>query len=217
VGRNKYEYFGFCRSAGVKSASPSVADIPLSVGPPNVDILPSTRKRISSTGSIFCVTALFRCRDLAAVFFLGDLRFCAMGRLRSCFQDAEQRLRQCRCFRKFSNVRQALFEAVSKCLLTAKCIFARIGKKLTIHAVRRCGGMVDATDLKSVGPKRPVPVRVRPSAIPVHIAYQESVTTSVLPSISGENRNGTAVRGLAILLAVSAAVVEFWKNVRRYG
>ena len=28
VGRNKYEYFGSCRSAGVKSASPSSADIP---------------------------------------------------------------------------------------------------------------------------------------------------------------------------------------------
>ena len=28
----------------------------------------------------------------------------------------------------------------------------------------RCGEMADATDLKSVGLKRPVPVRVRPSA-----------------------------------------------------
>src|SRR5438105_298762 len=29
----------------------------------------------------------------------------------------------------------------------------------------RCGEMADATDLKSVGLKRPVPVRVRPSAL----------------------------------------------------
>src|SRR5438552_547391 len=31
--------------------------------------------------------------------------------------------------------------------------------------MRRCGEMADATDLKSVGLKRPVPVRVRPSAL----------------------------------------------------
>src|SRR3954447_27008532 len=55
-----------------------------------------------------------------------------------------------RSFRKFPNVTQALFEAVAKCVLTVKSIFARIGKKLRIPAVRRCGGMVDATDLKSV-------------------------------------------------------------------
>src|SRR5436189_6413064 len=36
--------------------------------------------------------------------------------------------------------------------------------KLLTHK-RRCGEMADATDLKSVGLKRPVPVRVRPSAI----------------------------------------------------
>jgi hypothetical protein len=35
-----------------------------------------------------------------------------------------------RCFRKFPNVTQALFEAVVKCVLTVKSIFARIGKSL---------------------------------------------------------------------------------------
>src|SRR5256886_13000054 len=36
--------------------------------------------------------------------------------------------------------------------------------RLKANARRRCGEMADATDLKSVGLKRPVPVRVRPSA-----------------------------------------------------
>jgi hypothetical protein len=34
----------------------------------------------------------------------------------------------------------------------------------TVSEISRCGEMADATDLKSVGSKRPVPVRVRPSA-----------------------------------------------------
>ena len=50
VDRNKYEYFESWRSAGVNNARPSSADIPVSFGPPNVDMFPSTRKRISSTG-----------------------------------------------------------------------------------------------------------------------------------------------------------------------
>ena len=37
VGRNKYEYFRFWRSACVNSARPSSADIPVSRGPPNMD------------------------------------------------------------------------------------------------------------------------------------------------------------------------------------
>ena len=71
----------------------------------------------------------------------------------------------CRSFRRFPNLRQALFRAASKSVLTAKSIFANLGRSLECTPQRRCGGMVDATDLKSVGPKWPVPVRVRPSAI----------------------------------------------------
>ena len=38
--------------------------------------------------------------------------------------------------------------------------------KMTLSAAKsRCGEMADATDLKSVGLNRPVPVRIRPSAL----------------------------------------------------
>jgi hypothetical protein len=56
----------------------------------------------------------------------------------------------CRSFRRFPNLRQALFQAGSKPVLTAKSIFADIGRSLECTPQRRCGGMVDATDLKSV-------------------------------------------------------------------
>src|SRR5438874_7100139 len=42
--------------------------------------------------------------------------------------------------------------------------FSLVSNALKLVTQRRCGEMADATDLKSVGLKRPVPVRVRPSA-----------------------------------------------------
>lgn len=153
VGRNKYEYFGSWRSTDVNSASPSSSDIPLSRGPPNVDIFPSTRKRISSTGWIFCLGGFFRCGRLAPGFFFDGLRFCAMGRFRF-FWHADQRCTNYRPFRRFSNLRQALFQAGPKSVLNAKSIFAGITRSLECTPQRRCGGMVDATDLKSVARKR---------------------------------------------------------------
>src|SRR4029450_3626960 len=62
AGRNKYEYLGSLRSALPKSARPSSGLIPRSCGPPKVDILPSTRKRISSgcTGNGRPAAILFR-------------------------------------------------------------------------------------------------------------------------------------------------------------
>ena len=76
VRRNKYEYFGFWRSACVNSANPSSADIPVSLGPPNVDIFPSTRKKISPTGWIFCLAGFFLPRRrLGAGFFFETLHF----------------------------------------------------------------------------------------------------------------------------------------------
>ena len=53
-------------------------------------------------------------------------------------------------FRGFPNLRQALFQGASESALTAKSIFASIRKRLECTPQRRCGGMVDATDLKSV-------------------------------------------------------------------
>ena len=43
--------------------------------------------------------------------------------------------------------------------------FSLVSNALKLLTQRRCGEMADATDLKSVGLKRPVPVRVRPSAV----------------------------------------------------
>ena len=148
---SKYEYFGSCRSAWVNSASPSSADIPVSRGPPNVDIFASTRKRISSTGWIFCLAGFFRCGRLAAGFFFGDLRFCDMGRCRFCFSARRTTTAPIVGVLKDPKLRQALFQAGSKSLLTAKSIFAGLGRSLECTPQRRCGGMVDATDLKSVG------------------------------------------------------------------
>ena len=76
VRRNKYEYFGFWRSACVNSASPSSADIPVSLGPPNVDIFPSTRKKISPTGWIFCLAGFFCRADAWELAF--SLRLCIL-------------------------------------------------------------------------------------------------------------------------------------------
>src|SRR5262249_41890127 len=53
-------------------------------------------------------------------------------------------------FRGFPNLRQAPFQGVSESALTAKSIFASVRKRLECTPQRRCGGMVDATDLKSV-------------------------------------------------------------------
>jgi hypothetical protein len=64
-----------------------------------VDIFPSTRKRISSTGWIFFLAGFFRCgRFLAAGFFFEALRFYAMGRFRFSLSLIEQRLRQLAVF-----------------------------------------------------------------------------------------------------------------------
>ena len=48
------------------------------------------------------------------------------------------------------NLRQAIFEAATESVLSAESIFAGLAKSLECTPQRRCGGMVDATDLKSV-------------------------------------------------------------------
>ena len=75
VRRNKYEYFGFWRSACVNSASPSSADIPESLGPPNVDIFPSTRKRIPNRLDLLFGWFFLPRRRLGAGFFFETLHF----------------------------------------------------------------------------------------------------------------------------------------------
>src|SRR5205823_14821475 len=101
-GRNKYEYFGFWRSVWANSASPSSADIPVSFGPPNVDIFPSTRKRISSGGWIFCLGIFFRLGRLAAGFYFEGLRFGAMARSRYSLSRVEQRPRHFAVFQSIA-------------------------------------------------------------------------------------------------------------------
>ena len=63
------------------------------------------------------------------------------------------------------NLRQAIFEAASESVLSAESIFAGLRKSLECTPQRRCGGMVDATDLKSVSAKRGVWVRLPSSAL----------------------------------------------------
>src|SRR4029077_4668611 len=69
-----------------------------------------------------------------------------------------------RSFREFPNLRQALLHGVSESALTAKSISASVRKSLECTPRRRCGGMVDATDLKSVLAKSGVWVRIPSSA-----------------------------------------------------
>jgi hypothetical protein len=71
-----------------------------------------------------------------------------------------------RSFRGFPNLRQALLHGASESALTAKSIFASVRKSLECTPQRRCGGMVDATDLKSVLAKSGVWVRI-PSSAPL--------------------------------------------------
>src|SRR5438309_11035434 len=73
-----------------------------------------------------------------------------MGRFRFSLSRIEQRPRQLAVFKGFPNLRQALFQAGSESALTAKSIFAGLRRSLECTPQRRCGGMVDATDLKSV-------------------------------------------------------------------
>src|SRR5207244_9525092 len=49
--------------------------------------------------------------------------------------------------------------------LISRNSFSLVSNALKLLTQSRCGEMADATDLKSVGLKRPVPVRVRPSAV----------------------------------------------------
>ena len=75
-----------------------------------------------------------------------------------------------RSFREFPNLRQALFQAGSKSVLTGKSIFAGLERSLECTPQRRCGGMVDATDLKSVLAKSGVWVRL-PSSAPLKLRF----------------------------------------------
>ena len=113
----------------------------------------------SSAWLAFCASDASQLR-----FFFGDLRFCAMGSFDFLFGTPNNDCANWRSFRGFPNLRQALFQAASESVLTAKSIFARLRRSLECTPQRRCGGMVDATDLKSVRANSSVWVRIPSSA-----------------------------------------------------
>jgi hypothetical protein len=148
--RNKYEYFGSCRSAGVKSASLRPPTSPCRVSRQTLtSFLRPGRESSQPVGS--SVWQAFSAADVWRLAF--SLKLCAIAPWGDSIFSFGTSINDCvnwDSFGGFPKLRQALFLA-SESVLTAKCIFANLGRGLESTPQRRCGGMVDATDLKSVG------------------------------------------------------------------
>ncbi len=129
----------------------------------------------------------------------------------------------------FPRTRRAISSVVERLLHTQEVAGSNPASRTILHpresawvcpeprlscAAGRCGEMADATDLKSVGLKRPVPVRVRPSALLYRRTLSFRQTATLHLARSGPLFPHTGETGL--LLLESSAVIKFSWVVKNY-